>query len=305
MGRAGYCGPHPNFSFSSMGKCLSCLGNCQSAAILFFADLLVSIISGTARGLVDCIDFFTGSGHNTARKKIAWHPPRYTTAPVFRVARGEPGFFGEIDVQATLKKSTFPISPDTLIDTAREVVMSEFGTAQGNDGSCLADDFQFVAPIVGPLSKKEFIRVFGSFKLREAIPDLAYNSWFQVDPLEPNRVWWLSRDTGTHLGTLNFANGIPPTGKRVEMPPQAMSFLFNEQGEVYTLTVGYTMDKRIGNSNGLGAVLGILKAVDKPLSAPEGRALYNPSLKIEALERVGKAFEDAGRDPSNIKKKLS
>jgi len=281
-----------------MWKCLSCLGNCHSAAILFSADLLVSVISGAARGLVDCIDFFTGSGHNTARKKIKWHEPRYTTAPVFRIARDEPAFFGEIDVQATLKASTFPISPDTLIEKVREVLLSEFGTKEGADGSCLADDFQFVAPIVGPLSKKEFVRAFGSFKVRDALPDLAGNSWFQVDPLEPNRVWSFSRDTGTHTGTLNFARAIPPTGKRVEMPPQATSMLFNEQGQVYTMTVGYTMDKRIGNSNGLGAMFGILKAVGNPLPVPEGRALYNPSLRYEALERVGKAIENAGFGPA-------
>merc|ERR1712137_569293 len=158
---------------------------------------------------------------------------------------------------------------------------------------------------VGPLNKKEFTRAIGSFKVRDALPDLASNSWFQVDPIEPNRVWFFSRDTGTNLGTLNFGRPIPATGKHVEMPPQATSMLFNEQGQVYTLTAGYTMDKRIGNSNGLGAVFGILKAMGTPIPAPEGRALYNPSMTYEALERFGKAMENAGRDPTNIKKKLS
>ena len=43
------------------------------------------------------------------------------------------------------------------------------------------------------------------------------------------------------------------------------------------------MDKRIGNSEGL---FGILEAV--------GRRLYNPSLRIEAFERVAKVGEDVG-----------
>ena len=60
-----------------------------------------------------------------------------------------------------------------------------------------------MAPIIGPLSKQEFVKAFGSFKLKEAVPDLADNSWFQVDPLEPNRVWFFARATGTHTGTLN------------------------------------------------------------------------------------------------------
>ena len=51
----------------------------------------------------------------------------------------------------------------------------------------LADDFQFVAPIIGPLTRPEFVRAFGSFKVRDAFPDLKDNSVFSVDPMEPNR----------------------------------------------------------------------------------------------------------------------
>ena len=51
----------------------------------------------------------------------------------------------------------------------------------------LADDFQFVAPIIGPLTRTEFVRAFGSFKVRDAFPDLKDNSVFSVDPMEPNR----------------------------------------------------------------------------------------------------------------------
>ena len=101
----------------------------------------------------------------------------------------------------------------------------------------LSDDFQFVAPIVGPLSKAEFLAAFGSFKVKDAFPDIQDNSWFKVDPLEPNRVWFVSRATGTHTGTLNFGWPRPPTGKVVESPPQAQSMLFNEAGLIYTLTV--------------------------------------------------------------------
>lgn len=69
----------------------------------------------------------------------------------------------------------------------------------------LAHDFRFVAPVVGPLGKEEFIRIFGSFKLEDALPDMQENHWgFHVDPLEPNRVWWMSRPQGTHTGPLNF-----------------------------------------------------------------------------------------------------
>lgn len=122
--------------------------------------------------------------------------------------------------------------------------------------------------------------------------------------MEPNRVWWFSRVTATHTGPLRFGGSIiKGEGKQIRMPPQASSMLFDESGRVYTLTVGYTMDKRIGNTNGLGAVLGILKAVGKALPFPEGQALYNPSLRFEAFERIGKGVENLGYDP-NTRKRL-
>ena len=54
----------------------------------------------------------------------------------------------------------------------------------------LASDFQFVAPVVGPLPKEKFLEAFASFKIEEAFPDAKFNYYaFRVDPFEPNRVW--------------------------------------------------------------------------------------------------------------------
>jgi len=54
------------------------------------------------------------------------------------------------------------------------------------------------------------VRIFGSFKLEDALPDLQENHWgFHVDPLEPNRVWWMSRPQGTHTGPLSFPYESP------------------------------------------------------------------------------------------------
>jgi len=280
-----------------MGSALSVCGNFTAAGILLLSDVISSAVSGVARGLVTIIDRCCGSGENTGRRKRTWHKPRCSTGPVY-VPMNQSSF-GELDVEATLSKSTFPIKPNDLVCKAKEVLASDFGTAPGCDGSCLAEDFQFVAPIIGPLSKAEFVRAFGSFKLKDAIPDLKDNSWFQVDPLEPNRVWMISRATGTHTGTLNFGAGIAATGRSVSMPPQAQSMLFDEEGKCYTLTVGYCMDKRIGNTDGLGGVFGILKSVGKPLPFPEAQRLYTPSLRYEAFEHVAKAIEGLGFDPAS------
>lgn len=278
-------------------KILAAIGNFLTASTLLTADIVVSLTSFFSKGLVDLIDAVLGSGKGTARNKLPWAAQRYATEPVY--VKGSP-IDGELDVNATLARSTFPVKPEDLIARTKVVLAAEFGTKPGcNAEELLADDFQFVAPIIGPLTRAEFLRAFGSFKVKEAIPDAKDNAWFTVDPVEPNRVWWFSRVTATHTGPLRFGGSIiKGEGKHIRMPPQASSMLFDETGKVYTMTVGYTMDKRIGNTNGLGAVLGILKAIDKPLPFPEGQALYNPSLRFEAFERLAKGVESLGFDPN-------
>lgn len=272
-------------------------GNVCTVLLLFAADFISTFVRLPVLSAVYVIDKCTGSGMNTVRAKLPWHSQRYATPPI--LVRGSGAAYGELDVKQTLAASTFPIGPDRLVALAKAVLASEFGTASGADPSqLLADDFQFVAPIVGPLGRDEFLNAFGSFKVKDAFPDLQDNSWFQVDPLEPNRVWFFSRATGTHTGTLNFARPIAPTGKQVCSPPQAQSMLFNEDGKVYTLTVGYCMDKRIGNTDGLGGVFALLKGIGQPLPFPEAQRLYNPSLRFEAFERIAKAAEALGFSPT-------
>ena len=60
------------------------------------------------------------------------------------MAAAPDGFF--LDETAWLAKSDFPISPDELITKAKLVLLENFGTSQPN---LLAEDFAFVAPVVG------------------------------------------------------------------------------------------------------------------------------------------------------------
>lgn len=283
-------------------------GNLASACCLLSTDAVVTLLTKSAQKVVDLIDGTCDSGHGTVRRKMAFHEQRYCTTPehvtkTFVSEHGGKGTYEELDIDACMKKSTFPIKSEELIHKAKEIMAMEFGTKEGCDASqYLSEDFQFVAPIIGPLCKEEFLRAFGSFKVKDALPDLKDNAWFTVDPLEPNRVWFMSRSTGTHTGPLNFgAKPIEATGKEVHMPPQAQSMLFDEDGKCYTLTVGYCMDKRIGNTDGLGGMFGIVKATGNALPFPEGQRLYNPSLRFEGFEHIAKAIESMGYDPNTMK----
>ncbi|CAK0898516.1 unnamed protein product [Prorocentrum cordatum] len=140
----------------------------------------------------------------------------------------------------------------------------------------ISEDFEFCGPIIGPLGKAKFIEQLRGFSFRQAFPD-AKNEWhdFRVDPFEANRVWFTARGSGTNTG---IAPPLitEPTMKRFENPPQACSLRFNEAGEVTQYTIGYVMDRRQGNTEGVGGLLGILWAIGKPFPYPESQP-YQPS----------------------------
>lgn len=176
-----------------------------------------------------------------------------------------PGFF--VDEEALLGASTFPIPPAQLIEKCKACLLANFGCSQPE---LLAPNFQFVAPVVGPLSKQTFVQAFNSFDILEAFPDMQFRyHHLRVDPYEPSRVWYTARAVGTHTGP--FAKTLPATGKRVDSPPQSCSMCFNEQGQCTQLTVGYVMDRQLGNTGGLGAVFGILYAIGYGLPFPEAQ----------------------------------
>ena len=68
----------------------------------------------------------------------------------------------------------------------------------------LADDFEFVAPLVGPLNKQAIIAATTGLDLSAALPDFdARYHDFRADPDDPNRVWCTMRVTATHSSSLD------------------------------------------------------------------------------------------------------
>jgi len=185
-----------------------------------------------------------------------------------------------VDETQTLASSTFPISPEDLIKKARSVVRTNFGCTSPE---LLDDEFLFVFPVVGPLSKAEFIQAFSDFKIDDAFSG-SYNYFgFSVDPTEPNRVWFFTRGDLTHTGVLMFGpQKMKPSHKRVLVTPQVLSLTFNRSGLATKLTGGYAVDRSAGNTDGLGGVFGIVHALGGKLPFPEGRP-WVPSMRWEAF----------------------
>lgn len=195
--------------------------------------------------------------------------------------------------QASARKDAFPLSEEELINLTKQFLNVQFGGAFKSNPKQLtfmdvaAPDFQFVAPVVGPLSREAFSEAFGSFKLGEAFPDGEPNYYnFHQDPFQPNRIFFATKFIGTNTGTI--AGLLPPTNKRVESPPQVQSCTFNSKGEVTKYTIGYVMDKEVGNTGGLGGAYGIFYAIGYGLPFPEGQP-WTPSPGYFLLTRGGGA----------------
>lgn len=161
---------------------------------------------------------------------------------------------------------TFAISPEKLVEIAKKLEASNGGV---DDDSLLAADFRFEFPVVS-LSREEYLTAVRGFDLALAFPDLSTNAYdFRVDKYEPNRVWFTTRFTATHTGPLKFGSSTyPATGKTVLSAPEAISYTFNADGKCTSYTGGYQMDRRVGNTQKMGAIFGVLAAIGVPVPAP-------------------------------------
>lgn len=189
-----------------------------------------------------------------------------------------------IDEAAMLAGSDFPIKPEQLIQLAKVYLAYGQGVEKPE---LLAEDFEFAGPVVGPLGKEQYLKAVGGFDFKSAFPDSNPEfHHFRVDPFEPNRVWMTARGFGTNTEAGSNPLFSTATGKKYVNPPQACSLRFNADGLVDQYTIGYVMDRRIGNTGGLGGIYGILYAIGKPLPFPEARP-WKMSLRYKLFQKLG------------------
>jgi len=259
------------------------IGHVVCIITLMTSAICIKLTDWLARFFVSIVVNLTGAEIQKDKRK--WHPQREINSNLVYEPKDKPEI-GVLDAEESLKNSKFPLEPEKLIFLTKQLVSpeAEFGS---KNPDLLAEDFQFVFPIVGPLTKIEFCRIFGGFKLKEAFSDGRSNYFgFTVDPLEPNRVWFFARSHMTHTGVLKFGKSVyEPSGKEVINTPQVLSMSFDREGKCYKYTGGYSIDKTIGNCGGLGGVFGIIHAL-KPGSLPFPEAKpWTPSLEWEALAK--------------------
>ncbi|GAQ80610.1 hypothetical protein KFL_000580040 [Klebsormidium nitens] len=227
-----------------------------------------------AQGFLNAAAPVVGLGQQCYRRKQLLHSFNPLSKPPTAPARHGPcvraqstaGVATKKAVSTKLEEKPSTLPEEQLIELAKKVLNANNGL---DDPSLLADGFYFAAPIIY-LQKNEFLQALGRFSVKDAFPDLEPNAFgFSVDPYEPNRVWFFTRSRATHTGVLNFGSPTPPTFTRVESPPEVSSITFNNEGKATRLTAGYVVDRRTGNTGGLGALFGILYAIGAAPPVPE------------------------------------
>jgi len=171
-------------------------------------------------------------------------------------------------------EATEALDEDRLFALTEKLIASRFGL---DDPSQLADSFTSSGPAGGCLPKAQFLDIAASINVEEAFPDLD-NQWrdIRVCPFDVNRVWYTSSPVGTHSKDLVIGGEVfPVTGKRWVSPPQCGSAQFDSKGRCISLTGGYVMDRRLGNTSGLGGLFGLREAIGSP--SPRTWTLRTPT----------------------------
>jgi hypothetical protein len=146
---------------------------------------------------------------------------------------------------------------------AREWVLND-GFHAPAKASLMAEDFVWFGPIVGPLSKQDFLRTVELFKVYEGFPDLKMHlAEFTRDPVEENRYWSILRLEGTHTEPQASGTGFSykPTNTKLDVGPQCVSVTFDAEGRVSRYTGGYVVDRTQGKTGMLGAMFAVTKTV--------------------------------------------
>lgn len=160
---------------------------------------------------------------------------------------------------------------NALIEKTKYIVDNASGFYSKCDPDVLSEDFVFRGPYVGPLNKKDYIGTMEAFSIYESLPDIKANSWgYSIDPENPNRVWFMCRNTGTFTGEPMLPDllNVQPNGNKLEGCPETFSVTYDEDQKVKHLTVGYVADRFDGNTNGLGAAFGIFTVMNIPAPGP-------------------------------------
>lgn len=190
--------------------------------------------------------------------------------------------------------------------------------AYDDTSSILAEDFVFRSPVIGPLTKWDYIEALDYFRVYESFPDINPNCYgFTVDVVEPLKVRFFVKATGTYQNPLGGFLGStaaklnPPDGRQYMGSTEAWSIAFNDldRMQVKSISAGYVVDRFeedgiLCTTHGKGLVYGILNTigVDYLPSSPGSKSLELTQWLTGQFAKGGKdaLFPKVSSDPKTI-----
>lgn len=112
--------------------------------------------------------------------------------------------------------------------------------------------------------------------------------------MQRNRVWFFNRQTAVHKAT--FLGAEPKeddSENQLTLPPQCYHIDFDDDLKMKEFGF-YTVDRRQGNTGGLGGAFAYMYGVGKPLPIPECQP-YKRSFRFRLLSFVGGLAQKLGR----------
>ena len=122
-------------------------------------------------------------------------------------------------------------------------------------------DYVFRGPIIGPITGEEVKRTQQGFRIQDAYPDIETRPFgFCIDPDNPYRCYYMERWEGTNTGSVKIGPiELEPTDNYVQLPTHMMSINWTPEGKVIYACLSSPLDRFEGDTQGAGAVFGLLK----------------------------------------------
>ena len=196
-------------------------------------------------------------------------------------------FFGfGVEDKASEASSSSPTSR-ALIEKAKDIANNKSGFYSDYDADVFSEDFVFRGPYIGPLNKKDYLDTMDAFGIYKSFPDISPNTWgYSIDPNDPNRVWFMVRNTGSFSGEplLQDTLNLKANGATLEGCPETFSITFDEEQKMKYLSVGYVADRFEGNTDGDGAAVGIFRVIGFPFPKPGPLLKFAQFLSAEIIK---------------------
>ena len=169
------------------------------------------------------------------------------------------------DEEVAAKAAFFDNKSSELIEQTKKLFDPEIMLGLGDNGECLAENFQFCAAVVGPIGKQPFLDALGGFKLEDSF-DIETNRFgFTVSPIQPNRVYFLTSNTAQmKTDFMGMSKENAKNNGNLILPPECHHADFDEEMKL-TEYGFYTVDRQYGNTGGLGGAFGFFYGVGKGL----------------------------------------